>query len=93
MIFYQSCSNYFDWLKTWPPGGVGPVFPMLIWGILLGIQPLKCVCFVSRVFPLILGRFLRRTRCIPLDFGTQIAAIRLGLSIIYFKWSQVDISK
>ena len=33
------------------------------------------------------------TLCILMDFPIQINTIRMGLSIIYFKGSQVEISK
>ena len=49
------------------------------------------VLFVE-LFPLILGRFLRRFLSILVDFPIQIATIRMRLSILYFKGSQVDIS-
>ena len=33
------------------------------------------------------------TLCIPMDFPIQIHAIRIGLSIVYFMGSQVEILK
>ena len=47
----------------------------------MGDKSCKCGCFVCRVFPLILGRLV---------FPIKIATIRIGLSIICFKGSQID---
>ena len=51
-----------------------------------GDNSCKPGCLVCRFFPLILG-FL----CVLMDFPIQIATIRIGLSSICFKGSQVDL--
>ena len=84
----KSCSNCFDWLKTWPPGGVAS-FSCVYIGNLIREKTLANVCLLVEFCPLISGRFLS----ILMDFHMQIATIRMGLSLIYLKGSQVDISK
>ena len=50
-------------------------------------------CFVSNI---LLNRNCihhNLSLCIPMDFPIQVNKVRMGLSIIYFKGSQVEISK
>ena len=73
--------NYYDCLQNMAARGRGR-FSFVNIGNLVRETNLANVV----VFPLILGRFLRRCLCILIDFAT----IRIGLSIICFKGSQVD---
>ena len=67
-------------------------------------QVTSCAIFLKKLFCLLAWQcksncqlqakgYLWLTLCIQMDFSTQTDTIRMGFSIVYFKWSEVGVSK